>query len=68
MVLDSSYRECTGGHESTKLNYQLFGKCSVSVIVIVENRMEMVTNLFAGFLSNDFMCVTCGTGTVLCVL
>lgn len=66
MVLDSIYWEHTGGHESTKLNYQLFRKCSV--IVIVGNRMEMVTNLFAGSLSNDFVWLTCGTDTVLCVL
>lgn len=28
----------------------------------------MVTNLFAGFLSSDFMCVACGTGNALCAV
>lgn len=68
MVLDSIYWKRTGGHESTKLNYQLFRKCSVSVIVIVGNRMEMVTNLFAGFLSNASVWVRCGTDAVLWAL
>lgn len=36
MVLDCIYWVCTGGHKSTKLNYQLFRKCSMSVIVIRE--------------------------------
>lgn len=51
MVLDSIYWERTGGHESTKtkLNYQLFRKCSLSVVVIVGNRVGMVANFLLAF-------------------
>lgn len=62
MVLDSIYWECTGGHESTKLNYQLFRKWSASVIVIVGSRMEMESFSLAFF--PMILCVTCGAGAV----
>lgn len=68
MVLDSIYWECTGGHESTKVNYQLFRKFSVSVIVILGNRMRWWQIFPMIFVCNmwDSHCLMCAVKNRSC--